>query len=198
MDNLAGHYRYEIRRRDATTAVEEAQLEASLITAVRRESDGRTFLEAAATLDQENKLIAIRLRYESALFKRDAHYRADGETFRGSISVVAGRSEIVIKLGRFGEVEVGGMTAFRTLILAHARSRGQTRWTGRVAVIDPGSLAAVSMKATCRLDRSGQRWLYEARMGETEEIELDDRGRIIRRRDSDGNETRLVEFNPRG
>ncbi len=196
MSGLAGNYRYEIRRGDAVTAVEEAHIDEHALTVIRRDSDGRTVHQADATIDADGRISAISLRYTSALFKRDARYRADGESFRGSISVMAGRNEIVIKLGRFGEVEVAGMTAFRALLLAHARARGQSRWTGRVAVIDPSSLAAASLKQTCRLGRDGRSWIYEARMGETEEIELDEAGRIVRRHDSDGGESRLVWFEP--
>jgi len=196
MRGLAGNYRYEIRRGGAVAAVEEAHIDDQAMTVTRRESDGLTSLQAAATLDAEGKISEISLRYASTLFKRDARYRVDGESFRGSISVMAGRNEIVIKLGRFGEVEVAGMTVFRALILAHARARGQSRWTGRVAVIDPNTLAAASIKHTCRLGRAGNSWIYEARMGETEEIELDEAGRIIRRRDSGGGESLLISFEP--
>lgn len=196
MEELAGNYRYEIRRGDAVTAVEEAHVADHVMTVTRRDGDGRTIQAADATLDAEGKISAISLRYTSALFKRDARYRVDGESFRGSISVMAGRNEIVIKLGRFGEIEVGGMTVFRALILAHTRARGQSRWTGRVAVIDPSSLAAASLKQTCRLGRTGNNWIYEARMGEIEEIELDESGRIVRGRASDGSESRLVGFEP--
>lgn len=194
MRGLAGDYRYEIRRGGAVAAVEEARIDDQAMTVTRRESDGLTSRQAVATLDAEGKISEINLRYASALFKRDARYRADGENFRGSISVIAGRNEIVIKLGRFGEIEVAGVTVFRALILAHARERGQSRWTGRVAVIDPSTLAAASIKQTCRLGRSGSTWIYEARMGETEEIELDEAGRIFRRRASDGGESLLVRF----
>jgi hypothetical protein len=196
MHELAGNYRYEMRRGDAVTAVEEAHVDDHVITVTRRDSDGRTIQAADATLDAEGKVSAVALRYTSALFKRDARYRVDGESFRGSISVMAGRNEIVIKLGRFGEIEVAGMTIFRALILAHARARAQSRWTGRVAVIDPSSLAAASLKQTCRLGRAGNNWIYEARMGETEEIELDEAGRIVHRRASDGGDSRLVWFEP--
>jgi hypothetical protein len=196
MSGLAGNYLYEIRRGDDVTAREEARVAAHTITVTRRDSDGRTVRQADATLDAEGKISAISLRYASALFQRDARYRADGESFRGSISVMAGRNEIVIKLGRFGEVEVAGMTVFRALILAHVRERGQSRWTGRVAVIDANSLAVAALKQTCRLGRASHRWIYEARMGETEELELDEAGRIVRSHDSEGGASCLVGFEP--
>ena len=196
MRELTGAYRYELRRRDVRIAIEEARIEQHAISVRRRDSDGRTLHHAAAILDTAAKVSAIELRYSSALFTRDARYRADGESFRGSVSAQAGRTEIVIKLGRFGEVEVTGMTVFRALILAHARARGQSRWTGRVAVIDPSSLVAVSLKQTCRLGRSAESWLYEARMGDLEEIDLDESGRIVRHRAGDGGESRLVSYEP--
>ena len=196
MRGLAGNYRYEIRRGDVVMAVEEARVDDRALTVTRRDSDERTIHQADATLDADGKIGAMSLRYASALFKRDARYRVDGESFRGSISVMAGRNEIVIKLGRFGEVEVAGMTVFRALILAHARARGQSRWTGRVAVIDATSLAVAALKQTCRVGRTSNNWIYEARMGEIEAIELDAAGRIVRRHDSDGSEIRLVEFEP--
>jgi hypothetical protein len=196
MRGLEGDYRYEIRGGGAVTAVEEAHINNRAMTVTRRESDGVTIHRADAVVDDAGKVAEISLRYASALFKRDARYRVDGENFRGSISVMAGRNEIVIKLGRFGEIEVAGMTVFRALILAHARERGQSRWTGRVAMIDPSTLAAASVKHTCRVGRSANTWIYEARMGDTEEIEIDGVGRIVHRRASDGSESILVRSNP--
>lgn len=194
MHGLNGNYRYEIRRGGVVIALEEAHIDEQSIDVARRSNDGMTTQHATATLDGEGRIGELSLRYSSALFKRDARYRADGENLRGSISAMAGRDEILIKLGRFGEIEVGGITAFRELILAHARARGQSRWTGRVAVIDPSTLAAASIKQSCRLSPVGNLWIYEARMGETEEIELDESGRIVRRRASDGLESRLIGF----
>ncbi len=194
MRELAGNYRYEVRRGDVTLAIETARIGAQSISAHRRDSHQMTSCEVDAVLDEAAKITEISLRYSSTLFKRDARYRADGDSFRGSVSALAGRNEIVIKLGRFGEVEVTGMTAFRNLLLAHVRQRGQPRWTGRVASIDPGTLAASSIKHTCRADPTGKTWTYEARMGDTEIIELDDGGRIVRRLASDGTETRLIRF----
>jgi hypothetical protein len=196
MRDLIGIYRYELRRGDVRIAIEEARVEPHAISVHRCDSDGRTLHQAEAMLDTTDKISAIELRYSSALFTRDARYRADGESFRGSVSALAGRTEIVIKLGRFGEVEVTGMTVFRALILAHTRARGQSRWTGRVAVIDPSSLVAVSLKQSCRVGRSSASWIYEARMGEVEEIELDGSGRVVRRRAGDGGESRLISYAP--
>jgi len=81
------------------------------------------------------------------------------------------------------------------MILAHVRARGQVRWTGRVAIIDPNTLVAAALKQNCRqTDAAGLRWAWEARMGDTEEIELDNAGTIVRQRDSWGVEKVLTEF----
>jgi hypothetical protein len=192
----SGNYRYEFHRANSVAAIEEATFQPDVITVVRRAVEGQTVHQVTAALDDEGRIGQISLHYASHLFKRDANYRADHESFRGSVSTVAGRNEIVIKQGRFGEVEVAGLTVFRMLILAHVRDRGVPRWTGRVAVIDPSSLAAASLKQTCRLGRSPNLWIYEARMGDTEEIELDERGRVIACRGQDGTGSRLASFEP--
>lgn len=191
-----GEYDYELTRSASLIAIEKAHVHDGKIEASRRMIDGLTRLRVEAELDAEGKVNRIDLRYASSLFNRDAHYRADGENFRGNVSAMAGRNEIVIKLGRFGEVEAAGLTIFRALILARVRARGQSRWTGRVAVIDPSTLAAASLKQTCRKNLSGSAWIYEARMGDTEEIELNDAGTIIRARDGRGGECRLAFFRP--
>jgi len=202
----AGYYRYEIRQGGAVVAVEEARVAHPAITATRRETDGLTVREADATLDDAGRIARISLRYASNLFRRDASYRADGDSFRGNVSAMAGRNEIVIKLGRFGEIDGADLTIFRALILAHVRAREQIRWTGRVAVIDHNSLAAASLKQTCRLGnsrdgalhRSESVWIYEARMGDVEEIVVDSAGTVVSRRDSRGVESRLAEFKSAG
>jgi hypothetical protein len=135
------------------------------------------------------------LRYVSSLFKRNAHYVVEDDTLRGSVSALAGRNEVIVNLGRFREVDAGGFVLFRTLIVAHVRARGQARWTGRVAAIDPNTLVAASIKHNCRrIDEAGKRWIYELRMGDSEEIELDDAGRIVRRRDNRGLESILISY----
>ncbi|HLW72229.1 MAG TPA: hypothetical protein VKS22_16585 [Candidatus Binataceae bacterium] len=204
----AGAYRYEIRQGATVVAVEEARVAPKAITATRREADGLTVREADATLDDAGRIERISLRYASSLFRRDASYRADGDSFRGNVSAMAGRNEIVIKLGRFGEIDGADLTIFRALILAHVRERGQIRWTGRVAVIDHNTLAAASLKQTCRLGDArgaalgvsvpgdGSLWIYEARMGDVEEIAVDRTGSVVRRRDSRGSESRLIDFKP--
>ncbi|MGH7836864.1 MAG: hypothetical protein ACREQC_03450 [Candidatus Binataceae bacterium] len=203
-----GAYRYEVRQAGAVIAIEEARVAPATIAATRREADGLTSRQAEATLDSAAKIDRIELRYSSSLFRRDASYRADGDSFRGNVSALAGRNEIVIKLGRFGEIDAADLTIFRALILAHVRARAQTRWTGRVAVIDHNTLAAASLKQTCRLEpasgvnaalRGGAPaaasvWIYEARMGDVEEIVLDGAGLVVSRRDSRGVESRLAAF----
>jgi hypothetical protein len=206
-----GHYRYEIRQSGAVIAIEEVQIAPAAIAVTRREADGLTIREAEATLDDAGKIARISLRYVSSLFRRDASYRADGDSFRGNVSAMAGRNEIVIKLGRFGEIDAADLTIFRALILAHVNAREQIRWTGRVAVIDHNTLAAASLKQTCRressrgasaavrgsdLEKVDSVWIYEARMGDVEEILLNRSGSIVSRRDSRGMESRLAEFEP--
>ncbi len=189
-----GKYRFEIYHSDVASALEDATLTDHSLMVERRTTEGFTEHTIAATLDREGRITSIAVNYSSHLFKRDANYRTDNEVFRGSVSTVAGRNEIVIKLGRFGEVEVAGVVAFRMLILAHVLERGQPRWTGRVAVIDPSSLTIASLKHTCRVGRTKNRWIYEARMGDTEEIEIDDAGRILASRSQDRTGSRLVSF----
>jgi hypothetical protein len=193
-----GEYCYEERRSGSLIAIEQARVHGLKIEAARQAVDGLTRLHAAAELGQDGTVVRIDLRYASSLFSRDAHYRADGENFRGNVSAMAGRNEIVIKRGRFGEVDAAGLIIFRALLLARVRARGQPRWTGRVAVIDPAALAAASLKQTCRKNPAGSAWIYEARMGDTEEIDLDNNGIITRSRDSRGGERRLRSFEPNG
>jgi len=193
----AGAYRYELRRAGAVLATENARLAVGVLEAERVSADSMSRLAVEAALDATGSVSHISLRYVANLFKRNATYEADGENFRGSVSAMAGRNEIVIKLGRFHEVEVSGLVLFRALIVARLRARGQLRWTGRVAVIDSSTLVAASLKQNCRsAGDDGLRWLYEPRMGDAEEIELDDAGRIVRRRDDRGTEAVLLAFTP--
>jgi hypothetical protein len=191
-----GRYRYEIRNGGAVRAFEEAIVDDRVIQAIVRTVDGLTTHQVDASLDGEGRVSQIALRYASSLFKRDATYRADGESFRGNVSAMAGRNEVVIKLGRFGEVDAAELVIFRALLVGRVRFRGQVRWTGRVAVINPSSLMAASLKQTCRLDTARGFWIYEARMGDAEEIEIDPAGRITHRRDSRGRGDQLVAFEP--
>jgi hypothetical protein len=189
-----GDYRYEIRRDGAILAVEEERYAVGAITGSRRTIDGANLHEVEATLDADETVKRVSVRYNRGLFKRSAVYDAAGEALRGSVSAVAGHNEVVVKLGRFREIDAD-LVLFRALILAHVRARGQTRWTGRVAIIDPNTLVAAALKQNCRRrDEAGLRWSWEARMGDADEIELDSAGRIIRQRDSWGVDKVLVDF----
>jgi hypothetical protein len=195
----AGAYRYEIRRGGDRIASEETRLGDGTIAGSRRSADGLTRYELDAAIDAEGLVRRVSVRYASSLFKRNVTYEADGEMLRGSVSALAGRNEVVIKLGRFREIDVAGFVIFRALTIMHMQVRGTARWTGRVAVIDAGTLVAAALKQNCRReDESGRRWLYEPRMGDAEEIELDEAGRIVRRRDNRGVETVLTGVDTAG
>lgn len=189
-----GTYRYEIRRGGAVMAVEQARYANGVITGIRRTSDGANLHEVEAVLDAEERVKRVTVRYNRGLFKRSAVYDAADDTMRGSVSAVAGHNEVLVKLGRFREIDAD-LVLFRALILAHVRARGQLRWTGRVAIIDPNTLVAAALKQNCRqTDQAGLRWAWEARMGDSEEIELDAAGKVVRQRDSWGVEKVLVDF----
>jgi len=189
-----GEYRYEIRRDGAIVAIEEERYAARTISGLRRTIDGANLHEVEALLDADETVRRVSVRYNRGLFKRSAVYDAADETFRGSVSAVASHNEVVVKLGRFREIDADLML-FRALILAHIRARGQSHWTGRVAIIDPNTLVAAALKQNCRrCDEAGLRWAWEARMGDAEEIELDTAGRIIRQRDSWRITKTLVDF----
>ena len=56
-----------------------------------------------------------------------------------------------------------------------------------MAVIDASTLVAAPLKQSCRAeDDTLLRWIYELRMGDTEAIALDQEGRLVERRASDG------------
>jgi hypothetical protein len=178
---------YEIRDRGEIAAFERSHLEGNRIIASRRSADGLSNHQLEATLDPDQCVARLVLHYSSSLFTRKASYEAVGDDFRGRISGVTGSNQIAVKLGRFREVEVAGFVIFRTLLIHHLRARGQSRWTGRVALIDANTLAAASIKQTCiQTATLADSWTYEAQMGDREEIELDDTGRILRCRSSRG------------
>jgi hypothetical protein len=180
-----GTWLYEIRRRGELVAVEESHFDTSTIVISRRSPDGLSRHHAEGTLTPEYQIERVTLTYSSSLFTRKASYQAVDDTLRGRIRGVAGHNEIVVSLGRLREVDVGGFLLFRALTIGHIRMRGEQHWTGRVAVIDPNTLAAASIKRHCRRDNSSARsWIYEPRMGDTEYIELDEAGRIVRWRDN--------------
>jgi hypothetical protein len=189
-----GEYRYEIRRDGVIIALEQERYAASIISGQRQTIDGANLHEVEALLDPDETVKRVSVRYNRGLFKRSAVYVADDEALRGSVSAVASHNEVVVKLGRFREIDAD-LILFRALILAHVRARGQSRWTGRVAIIDPNTLVAAALKQNCRRsDEAGLRWAWESRMGDSDEIELDTAGRIIRQRDSWGITKVLVDF----
>ena len=192
----AGTYRYEIRRSGVVLSIEDERYGNGVISGSRRTIDGANLHEVEALLDAEETVKRVTVRYNRGLFKRSAVYDAAEDTLRGSVSAVASHNEVVVKLGRFREIDAD-LVLFRALILAHVRARGEARWTGRVAIIDPGTLVAAALKQNCRQnDDAGLRWAWEARMGDSEEIELDRTGKIVRQRDSWGVEKVLVDFSP--
>jgi hypothetical protein len=189
-----GIYRYEIRRGGTPMAIEDARYTNGVITGLRRTIDGANLHEVEAVLDAEETIKRVSVRYNRGLFKRSAIYEAADDALRGSVSAVASHNEVVVKLGRFREIDAD-LVLCRALILAHVRARGQVRWTGRVAIIDPNTLVAAALKQNCRqTDQAGLRWAWEARMGDSEEIELDAAGTIVRQRDSWGVDKVLVDY----
>jgi hypothetical protein len=193
----AGSYFYEIRVDGKIVAVEESRVDTNMIAAVWRSVDGRNRHEVGAALDPEQRLDTIALSYSSSLFTRKASYKSVDDNLRGRITGLAGRNEITVQLGRFREVDVAGFLIFRALIIDHIRVRGATRWTGRVAVIDSSTLVATSLKQNCaRRGDSELSWVYEPRMGDTEQIELDRAGRIVHQHDTRGFTARLVTAAP--
>jgi hypothetical protein len=182
-----GNYSYQIRRDGQLVAFEDSRFDTSLIVASCRSADGISRHKLEAVLDGQFRVRRVTLLYGSSLFTRKARYEVVEDNLRGQISGLAGRGEIVVKLGRFREVDPAGFVLFRALILGHVRMRGDERWTGRVAVIDPNTLAARSVKQSCaRRNLPEHGWMYEPGMGDMEQIELDEAGRIVRRSDNRG------------
>jgi hypothetical protein len=191
-----GEYQYEKRRHGEVIEVEEAAFTGDAIQGIRHSADGTNSLKVDAALDADGAIRHVRISYSRGFFKRDAVYEAAEDTLRGSVSAMAGRNEILVKLGRLREIDAE-LTLFRALLISRLRSRGTPRWTGRVAIIDAATLVAQSLKQSCRaLDATSSRWVYEARMGDSETIALDPDGRITERRFSDGSVTRLTRFTP--
>ena len=189
----SGDYRYEILLNGEVGAVEETQVQPFLIAASRRSTDGVSRHRLEAVLDTEHSVCRVNVSYSTSLFTRKASYEAVEDNLHGRISGLSVRNEVAVKLGRFREVDAAGFLIFRALVLSHVRVRGDDRWTGRVAVIDPTTLGAASVKQTCfRQNDAGRSWIYEARMGDTEQIELDQDGHIVRRRDRRGLTAELI------
>jgi hypothetical protein len=183
----SGNYSYEIRLDGELIAYEDSNFDRALIVGSRRSADGRSRHKVEARLDADHHVRHVTLSYSSSLFTRKATYEAVDENLRGRVSGLAGRNEMVVALGRFREVDPAGFLIFRALIIGHICQRCEERWTGRVAVIDPNTLVPASIKQNCaRRSISERSWIYEPRMGDREEIELDHEGRILRCRDNRG------------
>lgn len=188
-----GNYSYEIRLHGQTIAFEESSFDPAVIVGSRRATDGLSRHHVEATLDAGYRVRRVTLSYSSSLFTRKASYEAVEESLRGRISGLASGNELEVQLGRFREVDPAEFRIFRALIIGHIRERRDERWTGRVAVIDPNTLAATSVKQHCaRRSPSERSWVYERRMGDAEEIELDEAGRILRCRDNRGLTAELI------
>ena len=187
-----GELSYEIRRGGELLALENESLTAGVIRGARRAPGSSNLYEVEAELDENSLVTRIVVRYHRGPFARTAVYDATGDFMRGTISAVASRNNLTAKLGRYREVEAG-LAIFRALTIAHIRERGQSRWTGRVVSIDPNTLVAATVKQSCRRRGSDSlAWIYEQRMGDSEEIEIDEDGRVLRGRDNLGVERVLV------
>jgi len=188
----AGEYRYEIRRAGETLAREETTFDGGKISGWRQSLKGTNRDEVEAEISSQGLVVRVRLRYVRGPFSRNASYEADEDFLRGSVSALGGRNAITVKLGRFHEISAE-FVLFRALTLGHVRERRQTRWTGRVVTIDPATLVAASNKQSARAaDSSGLKWIYEPRMGDLEEIEIDPQGRVLCRRDNRSGEATLA------
>jgi hypothetical protein len=173
---------YEIRRGGELLALENESLIAGAIRGTRRAPGSSNLYEVEAELDDASLVERIVLRYSRGPFVRSATYEATGDFMRGTISAVGGRNNLTAKLGRYREVDAD-LVIFRALTIAHIRARGQTRWTGRVVSID--TLVAATYKQSCRRRGTDScAWIYEKRMGDSEEIEIDRDGRVLRIRDN--------------
>jgi hypothetical protein len=190
-----GEYRYEIRRGSDLIAIEEDRFSGREISGSRRSATGSDSFEAAASLDESGMVTRVTARYTRGPFSRSASYEANLEFLRGNVSGMGGLTVETAKLGRYREVDAG-LVLFKALMIAHIRERGQTRWTSRVASIDPSTLVAQTHKKTLRKkDAQDRIYIYEPRMGDSEEIEIDELGRIIRITDNTGN--RIILKTPR-
>jgi hypothetical protein len=187
-----GEFRYDIRRAGELIAVETETLAWGRIHGVRRPATGSNVYEVEAWLDDSGLVRSVTASYSRGPFTRNATYESIDSFLRGNISTGGSRNDLTTKLGRYGEVDAD-LVIFRALTIAHIRERGQTRWTGRIAAIDPNTLVAATSKQSCRQRGNDPHlWIYEPRMGDVEEIEIDDSGVVVRRRDSRGVETVLV------
>ncbi len=189
-----GEYVYEIRDQGRLVAIETTQINTGQLSGARRSagaSDNRH--EVEASLDGDGLVRSIRLRYVRGPFSRSANYEAGAESLQGVVTALGGRNTLEVKLGRFREVD-GGLTIFKALLIAHVRSRGQSRWTARVAVIDPATLVAKSIKQSLhQVEAEPGTWLFEPAIGERETVVVDEAGRILSHTTRTGISTVLVQ-----
>ncbi len=192
----AGEYRYELRRGSDLIGIEEDRYANREISGIRRFAGSSDSFEATASLDENAMVARVTARYSRGPFSRSAAYEANTDFLRGTVSAMGSRTVETAKLGRYREIDCGLML-FRALMIAHTRARAQTRWTSRVATIDPHTLTAQTHKKTL-LQKDGQDRIFisEPRMGDAEEIEIDEAGRIIRVVDNTGNRVALKVFTP--
>ncbi|MGH7905197.1 MAG: hypothetical protein ACREP6_01070 [Candidatus Binataceae bacterium] len=187
-----GDYSYEIRRDGRLVALEDNRLKAGRISGVRRIAEGSDRYEAEALLDHDGAVSWLGLRYIRGPFTRGAAFEVAGDFLRGSVSALGSRDNIVVKLGRYREVDAD-LALFKAVIIGHARVRGQTLFTSRIATIDPNTLMVASYKQTWRqAGDNGLLWINEPRMGDSETIEIDENGWLIRRTDARGNQTAII------
>jgi hypothetical protein len=193
-----GEFRYEIRRAGELIATEEESLAAGKIRGVRHPAIGSNVYEVEAELDPDALVRRVVVRYSRGPFVRNATYESADDFMRGNISAMGSRNNLTTKLGRYREVDAD-LVIFRALTIAHIRARGQSRWTGRIAAIDANTLVAATSKQTCRQRGNDPHvWIYEPRMGDSEEITIDESGCVIRRHDARGIETILISRTPAG
>jgi hypothetical protein len=191
-----GDFRYEIRRAGELIATEEESLAAGKIRGVRHPASGSNVYEVEAELDSDALIRRVVVRYSRGPFVRNATYESSDDFLRGNVSAMGSRNNLTTKLGRYREVDAD-LIIFRALTIAHIRARGQSRWTGRIAAIDVNTLVAATSKQTCRQRGNDPHvWIYEPRMGDSEEITIDDSGCVLRRHDARGIDTILVSRTP--
>jgi len=191
-----GDFRYEIRRAGELIATEEESLAAGKIRGVRHPASGSNVYEVEAELDPDSLVRRVVVRYSRGPFVRNATYESSDDFLRGNVSAMGSRNNLTTKLGRYREVDAD-LVIFRALTIAHIRARGQSRWTGRIAAIDVNTLVAATSKQTCRQRGNDPHvWIYEPRMGDSEEITIDDSGCVLRRHDARGIDTILVSRTP--
>jgi len=191
-----GEFRYEIRRGGELIATEEESLAAGKIRGVRHPAIGSNVYEVEAELDPDALVRRVVVRYSRGPFVRNATYESADDFMRGNISAMGSRNNLTTKLGRYREVDAD-LVIFRALTIAHIRARGQSRWTGRIAAIDANTLVAATSKQTCRQRGDDPHvWIYEPRMGDSEEITIDESGCVLRRHDARGIDTMLISRTP--